>query len=200
MTSSPKMLQADGEAGRAVQTIKNALTKEKDPAKALMSYRATQLKNGCSPAEMLFGRKIRTTVPVFSDQLKPSWPGLQELREHEQESKLVQTKRCTELPALKPGGHVWVVDQKKPEVVTERATKSRSYVVVTQDGNPIRRNRRHLVSLPRTVQQELPQKEETTSSSLPSQQYGSPDSKTPSDAVKTTRSGRVVRPPIRLNL
>jgi len=91
---------------------------------------------------------------------------------------------------------VWVVDQKNPAVVTERATTARSYVV-TQDGNPIRRNRRHLVSLPQTVQQELPQKEETTPSSLPSQQYGSPDSKTPSDAVKTTRSGRVVRPPIR---
>ena len=187
----------------AVQTIKNTLTKEKDPAKALMSYRATQLKNGYSPAEMLFERKIRTTVPVFSDQLKPSWPGLQELREHEQESKLVQTKRynvshrCTELPALKPGGHVWVVDQKKPEVVTEKATKSRSYVVLTQDGNPIRRNRRHLVSLPRTVQQELPQKEETTPSSLPSQQDGSPDNKTPTDAFETTRPGRVVRPPIR---
>lgn len=143
---------------------------------------------------------------MFPDQLKPSWPGLQELREHEQESKLVQIKRynvshrCTELPALKPGGHVWVVDQKKPAVVTERATTPRSYVVVTQYDNLIQRNRRHLVSLPQTVQQELPQKEEATLLSLPSQQYGSPDSKTPTDAVKTTRSGLVVRSPIRHNL
>ena len=193
MTSSPKLPQTNGEAEQAVQTIKNAIKKEKDPAKALMSYRATPLENGYSPAEMLFKRKIRTTVLVFPDQLKPSWPGLQELREHEQESKIVQTKRynvnhrCTELPALKPGGHVWLVDQKKPAVVTERATTARSYVVVTQDGNQIRRNRRHLVSLPQTVQQELPQKEETTPSALPSPQYGSPDSKTPFDDVKTTR-------------
>ena len=56
---------------------------------------------------------MRTTVPVFPDQVKPSWPGLQELREHEQESKIVQTKRynvahrCTELPAPKPGGGLW---------------------------------------------------------------------------------------------
>ncbi|XP_015774920.1 PREDICTED: uncharacterized protein K02A2.6-like [Acropora digitifera] len=112
VTSSPKLPQANGEAERAVQTIKKALKKEKDLAKALMSYRATPLENGYSPAEMLFGRKIRTTVPEFLDQLKPPWPGLQELREHEQESKLVQTKRynashrCTELPALKPEGHV----------------------------------------------------------------------------------------------
>ena len=124
---------------------------------------------------MLFGRKIRTTVPASPDRLKPFLPGLQELCEHEQENKIVQTKCCnvshgyTDFPAQKLGGHVWVVDQKKKTaVVTERATTHRSYVVVTQDGNPIRRNRRHLVSLPQTVQQELPQKEETTPTSLPS--------------------------------
>ena len=94
--------------------IKNALEKEKDPAKDLVSYKASPLENGYSPAQMLFGRKIRTTVPVFPDQLKPSWPGLQELCEHEQESKIVQTKRyyvthrCTELPAPKPGDGLWI--------------------------------------------------------------------------------------------
>ena len=95
---------------------------------------------------------------------------------------------------------MWLVDQKKTAVVTDRATTPRSYVVVTQDGNPIGRNRRHLVSLPQTVQQQLPQKEETTSSSLPSQKDGPPVSKTPTNAVKTTRSGRLVKPPIRLNI
>ena len=77
VTSSQKLPQANGKAERALETIKNALKKEKDPAKALMSYRATPLENGYSPAELLFGRKIRTTVPVLADQLKPSWPGLQ---------------------------------------------------------------------------------------------------------------------------
>ena len=114
MTSSQKLPQANGEAERAVQTIKNALKKEKEPAKALMSYRATPLENRSSPAEMLFATKSRTTVPLLPDELKPSWPGLQELREHKQESKIVQTKRynvnhrCTELPALKPGGGLWI--------------------------------------------------------------------------------------------
>ena len=110
MTSSQKLPQANGEAERAVQTINNSLKKEKYPAKVLMPFRATPLENEYSPAEMLFARKIRTTVPGLPDQLKPSWPGLQELREHKQESKIVQTKRynvshrCTELLALKPGG------------------------------------------------------------------------------------------------
>ena len=110
MWCQTKSCRRPAEAERAVQTIDNALKKEKDPAKALMSYRATPLENRYSPAKMLLATKIRTTVPLLPDQLKPSWPGLQERREHKQESKIVQTKRYnvshrwTELPALKPGG------------------------------------------------------------------------------------------------
>ena len=79
-----------------------------------MSYKVTPLESGYSPAQMLFGRKIRSTVPVFPDQLTRTWPGLQELREHEQESKIAQTKRynvthrCTELPAPKTGARLWI--------------------------------------------------------------------------------------------
>ena len=62
VTSSQELPQANGEAERAVQTIKNALRKEKDPGKALMCYRATPLENGYSPAEMLFGEK---SEPLF---------------------------------------------------------------------------------------------------------------------------------------
>ena len=101
----PKAAANQWRGGASRTLIKNVLKTEKDPAKALVSYKATPLENGYSPAQMLFGRKIQTTVPVFHDQLKPSWPGLQELREHEQESKIVQTKsyniarRCTKLAA-----------------------------------------------------------------------------------------------------
>lgn len=47
--------QANGEAEQAVK----GLWKEGgDYAKALLSYRATQLKNGYSPAQLLMGRQI----------------------------------------------------------------------------------------------------------------------------------------------
>ena len=35
-----------------------------DPDKLLMAYRTTPLENGYSPAELLMGRKVRTTVPI----------------------------------------------------------------------------------------------------------------------------------------
>ena len=133
--TGPKLPQANGEAERAVQTVNNAL----------MSYRATPLENGYSPAEMLFGRKIRTTVSVSSDQLKPSWPDVEKIREHQQKSKLSQMHRynaryrSTDLPELKVGDSAWVVDQKTPAVVTKKDTTPMSYTVNTEAGTTIRR-------------------------------------------------------------
>ena len=62
--SSPYYLQGNGEAERAVKTIKGILKKEEDLYLGLMSYRATPLQTGYSPAELLMSRRLRTNIPT----------------------------------------------------------------------------------------------------------------------------------------
>ena len=90
VTSSPKHPQSNGMAERAVQTAKSVLKKEDDPAKALLAYRSTPLENGYSPAELLFGQKIRSRVPLAALELKPSWPDLSIVRGKEEVRKQKQ--------------------------------------------------------------------------------------------------------------
>ena len=85
VTSSPRYPQSNGEAERAVQTVKNLLKKEGDPYLALLSYRSTPLKCGFSPSELLMARKLRTNVSITRESLKPAVPDLTVLREKEEQ-------------------------------------------------------------------------------------------------------------------
>ena len=65
VTSSPVYPQSNGEAERAVGTIKSLLRKEGDPYLGLLVYRSTLLAVGFSPAELLMSRRLRTTIPII---------------------------------------------------------------------------------------------------------------------------------------
>ena len=71
VTSSPKFPQSNGEAKRAVQTVKQMLD-QPDVSLALLSYRSTPIPSlGVSPAELTLGRKVCTCLPSLQQNLVP---------------------------------------------------------------------------------------------------------------------------------
>ncbi len=116
VTSSPHFPQSNGEAERAVRTVKSLLKKSSDPYLALMAYRAAPPANRYSPTELLMGRKIRTPVPVIPSKLSPGCADMDNLKRTElrYRQKLRQNydrrHRARNLPYLRPGDHVWVKD------------------------------------------------------------------------------------------
>jgi transposase InsO family protein len=150
IVSSPRYAQSNGLAERGIQTIKMMLKKSDDPYIPLLSYRATSLANGHSPAELLMGRKLQTLLPIAPKQLKPELPNCRSLRENEKESKLKQIRnydrrhRARLLTKVKTNDKVWIKDQKKSGTVKTESNEPRSYIIQTDSGE-IRRNRRHLV-------------------------------------------------------
>ena len=70
ITSNLYFPQSNGEAERAVSTIKNFLKKEGDPYLALLAYCSTPLEIGFSPSQLLMGRPLKSTIPTVQEQRK----------------------------------------------------------------------------------------------------------------------------------
>ena len=207
VTSSPKHPQSNGMAERAVQTAKSVLKKEDDPAKALLAYRSTPLENGYSPAELLFGRKIRSRVPLAALELKPSWPDLsivrskEEVRKQKQKAYFDSHHGARDLKKIPVGTEVWVQDMKVPATVTREAETPRSYIVSSPRGT-IRRNRKDLTPLHPSssdLSKQGPSSRASSEQVPEAIKLDVPAAACAADTT-TTRSGRVVRAPRRLDL
>ncbi|KAG1649809.1 hypothetical protein GQR58_028618 [Nymphon striatum] len=152
-TSSPKYPQSNGEAERAVQTVKNIFKKESDPYLALLAYRSSPLANGKSPAELLFNRKLRTSIPCITKVLDKiidtsDISAKENARRNEVKSHYDNRFRVHEQPDLTPGESVWVKDLKRSGVVSSPWKGSPRSFNVKSDGETVRRNRRSLITLP----------------------------------------------------
>jgi hypothetical protein len=201
VTSSPKFPSANGEAERAVRTFKDLMKKNDDPYLAALVLRSTPLLNGLSPSELLMGRKLRTPLPILPDKLASgiTKEAMENAKTKDQENRgkqkewFNQRHRTQNLPDLLPGTQVWIRDRDE-EGTVQTQHNPRSYVVATENGD-YRRNRSALVDVsPRYTKPMTPQK--TVRS--PQKTVRSPAK--PECPMKTTRCGRSVKPPEKMDL
>jgi hypothetical protein len=195
ITSSQRFPRSNGEAERAVRTAKALIKKNQDMYLGLLAHRSTPLQNGYSPAELLMGRRIRSTLVQHPSQLKAQTPP--DIREKEEKQKLDMKvnhdlrHRARDLPPLVAGDPVVVRDTGESGRAIPAENAPRSYVVQTPRAT-IRRNRNALTKIPDSS----PAKSDThpTQDNHPTQ-----DTHPPQDTI-TTKSGRAVKPPSKLDL
>ncbi|KAL0174321.1 hypothetical protein M9458_030289 [Cirrhinus mrigala] len=212
ITSSPRYPQANGEAERAVATVKGLCKGGEEKTKALLTYRATPLENGYSPAQLLMGRALRTTIPQLPTVLNPRWPKIKGFRKSERRAKEKQRcrydmrYRARPLPILEPGQRVWLPREESQGTVIRPAETPRSYVVHTDEGL-LRRNRTHMRAVYPTQYQKPTETRDTTrdTGNTDNQTHTTGDMDKSRDieggrGPYVANSGRVSRPPERLDL
>ncbi|KAM7291848.1 uncharacterized protein ISCGN_028419 [Ixodes scapularis] len=150
VTSSPRYPQSNGEVTSAFRTIKGLFSKNDDPFLALLVFRDTPGPSGFSPAQLLMGRRLRTSLPKPSEKLKPEWPSTEVFLKKERADKRRQATDfnrrhvAKKLRPLATGEDVSVTDVQCGAKVLNKAQRPRSYVVETPRG-VLQRNRKHLV-------------------------------------------------------
>ena len=152
-TSSPHYPKSNGMAERYVQTVKQFMKKAEDSAgdiyAALLAYRQTPVAGlSFSPAEMLFNRNIRSTLPSTSGTLTPSVPkAFESLQARQDEQRRRHDRHAKALDPLDVGDDVLVRTNKESEwtagQVVAHHQQPRSYVV-DNGTSLLRRNRVHL--------------------------------------------------------
>lgn len=160
-TSSPGFSQSNGLAESGVKRLRHIIEKcdlsQQDRCMGILNYNATPLDNGYSPAELRNnGRNIRSNLPMTPEGRVPSY---QEYEDRKLKEKLKQQyyhdgKGVASLPAIRPGNTVrikastnrWTI---RGTVLEEVAP--RSYIVRTESGSILRRNRRDLLVTPETT-------------------------------------------------
>ena len=210
--TSPYNPRANGHAEAAVKTVKKLIMTttsggqldEDDFARGLLELRNTPRADGRSPAQVLFGHPLRSSVPAHHHSFAEEWQRAAEecdakaerLRE---QAKVHHDATARALPKLSIGTHVDIQDHisqcwDKFGVIVGIGSH-RDYLVKMGSGRILRRNRKFLRPHRPFLQVNSP---DTSSSVDAHRSSASPGDNIPSPATSPRRSKRLRRHPDRL--
>lgn len=230
-TSSPHYPRSNGQAERCIQTVKNLLKKAEesngDPNIALLEYRNSPIDGvDLSPAQLLMNRTLRSKLPTTKVWLEPNslTSPQSKLQLRQMKQKYFHDRKCAKLPHVEDKEVIRIQNpdnrQWEPAVV-QKDFGNRSYNVLNQQGNTVRRNRSQMLKSNETRFHISPPEVETSEFEQPEMEQMSDYVPSVSDNVKSgnvsmnisvrskpensissgnvTRSGRVTKPPTYLS-
>ena len=158
ITSSPRYPRSNGFIERQIQTVKSILKKAKqaneDGQLALLRWRTTPIDAKIqSPAEIMFQRRVKDTLPFKAMNNLPNRDELsQQLNNRQEQQKYYHDSRSRSMPPLYAGQQVVHRDYQTkawlPAQIEQKAKEPRSYLISTPSGQHLRRNREHLRDVP----------------------------------------------------
>ncbi|XP_038046793.1 uncharacterized protein K02A2.6-like [Patiria miniata] len=217
ITSSPRYPQSNGFVERAVRTVKTLIKRcqksKQNVDKALLNLRATPIDSKLpSPAEILFGRPPCTSLPSrrpYTEARHEEMKDAHDKRRDRMKADYDRRYSANELPPLHVGQKVRILDQDSrawlPGEVTTVCREPRSYKVATPNGSILRRTRSHLREMTDSRHSITPKRvrfADTEKTKDLSKQHKLPNhsnnaARATGDTPQTTRSGRVIRRPVR---
>jgi len=177
-TSSPHYAQSNGRAEAEVKTMKKLIVGSSssgtfDPdkfAKALLLFRNAPRLGGASPAQLVFNRPVRDSLPVHHRAFAAEWQAAADvLEERAKRSKDLHVehynRKAHDLAELEVGNHVLIqhplTKQWSTTGIIVELGPNRDYLIKTEAGRIYRRNRRFLrrriVVMPGTAEQPPPE-------------------------------------------
>ena len=144
-TSSTRYPESNGQVERTIQmikkTLRKAITNDDDPYLALL---ATPVCPGpydnTAPATLFFNRPIRSNIPFVNVTYRK---GNKKLHRDMQ-----QNKKLKDLSVLRLNDKVRMHDGKSWSIkgkIIDVSNKPRPYIVLTEDGSKLRRNKKHYI-------------------------------------------------------
>ena len=150
--SSPRYPKSNGLAEKGVQVtkrlIKKCIDSNEDINLALLAFRTAPNKTGLSPAQLLFGRQLKTKVPVLDTTLNGPYDStnVQHMEDRQARQSKYHDRHAKKLPELQVGEKVALKTDKgwdRHGEIVQAGPEPRSYSV--DDGHyTLRRNRVHL--------------------------------------------------------